>query len=233
MKIHNFFNNLLLCDNILSLQERYRTATPLPHLIIDNFLPDDIFKELCNDITNYPTDKWIIKQLSNSTGIRKEARDFSNSQILHSVMMNLLAQNFVKWLGTITDSPDIIPDPHYLGAGLTSTPSGSSLGLHVDFNWNNTLRLNRKFNLILYANSTWEDSWNGELEFWNKENTQCIYTIKPTPNRLIFWEYEQDLIHGFTKPLACPPEIDRQNLMTIYYTSNATPNSQPHKSQFY
>lgn len=230
MEILDFFKNL---PNAEHLAERYRSASPIPHLIVDNFLPENIFKDLCTDIKDYPADKWIFKQLGGTSGIRKEARDFSDSYTLQSVMLNLTGHNFVSWMSDVTGSTDIIPDPHHLGAGLTSAPTESTLGLHIDFNWNNTLKLNRKFNLIFYANEAWEDSWNGDLEFWNKAGTECLYTIKPTPNRLVFWEYEQDLIHGFTKPLACPLSVERQNLMTIYYSSNATPTTDPHKSQFY
>jgi Rps23 Pro-64 3,4-dihydroxylase Tpa1-like proline 4-hydroxylase len=232
MQLYEFFNNIEQRYNVETLKNSFNEALPIPHVIIDNFFPDDIFKDLCNDIKNYPQEKWIVKNLGTSS-IRKEARDFTESPILNQILTNLTAHSFVTWMGKITNNSSIIPDPHHLGAGLTSTPSGTNLGLHVDFNWNDTLKLNRKFNLILYANESWDDNWNGHLEFWNKESTECLYTVRPSPNRLIFWEYEQDLIHGFTKPINCPPEVERQNLMTIYYTSNSTPISPPHKSKFY
>ncbi len=232
MQLYEFFNNIEQQYSVETLKTSFNNSSPMPHVIIDNFLPDNIFKDLCNDIKNYPQEKWIVKSLGTSS-IRKEARDFTKSPILNQILINLTAHNFVTWMGKITNNSGIIPDLHHLGAGLTSTPSGTNLGLHVDFNWNDTLKLNRKFNLILYANKSWEDDWNGYLEFWNKESTECLYTVRPSPNRLIFWEYEQDLIHGFTKKINCPPEVERQNLMTIYYTSNSTPTSPPHKSQFY
>ncbi len=228
----DFFNKLEHTYNVDELKNQYINATPLPHFIIDDFLPKDIFDKLCADIKNFPQDKWIVKNLKNS-GIRKEARDFTSSPILQELMIHLTSHSFVKWLNKVTDCEQIIPDIHHLGAGLSAAPSGSFLGLHTDFNWNDTLKLNRKFNLLFYANETWEDHWNGELEFWNKDKTQCLYSVKPTPNRLLFWEYEQEFVHGFSKPLACPADVERQNLMTVYYTSNATPTSQPHKSEFY
>lgn len=232
MQVYEFFNNIEQRYNAETLKNSFSSALPIPHVIIDNFLPENVFKDLCKDIKNYPQEKWIVKSLGTSS-IRKEARDFTESPILNQVLTNLTAHSFVTWMSKITGNPGIIPDPHHLGAGLTSTPSGTNLGLHIDFNWNDTLKLNRKFNLILYANESWEDSWNGYLEFWNKDSTECLYTVRPTPNRLIFWEYEQDLVHGFTKTINCPPEVERQNLMTIYYTSNSTPTSPPHKSEFY
>jgi Rps23 Pro-64 3,4-dihydroxylase Tpa1-like proline 4-hydroxylase len=228
----NFFNNLEKNFNIDDLISQYKNSNPLSHIIVDNFLPTDMYKKLCDDISNYPQDKWSIKNLPNS-GIRKEARDFIDSPVIQQIMIHLTSHMFVEWMSKITGCDDIIPDIHHLGAGMTSAPAGTSLGLHIDFNWNNTLKLNRKFNLILYCNETWQEEWNGNLEFWNNEKTQCLYTLTPRPNRLIFWEYEQSLVHGHPKVLKCPNGVERQNLMTIYYSSNATPTSQPHKSDFY
>lgn len=228
----DFFNNLEHAYNVDELKNQYINSKPLPHFIIDDFLPKDIFDLICTEIKNFPQDKWIVKNLKNS-GIRKETRDFTSSPALQETMIHLTSHSFVSWLNKITDCDQIIPDIHHLGAGLSAAPSGSFLGLHTDFNWNDTLKLNRKFNLIFYVNEKWEDSWNGELEFWDREKTECLHAIKPVPNRLLFWEYEQELIHGFSKPLNCPSGIERQNLMTVYYISNASPTSQPHKSEFY
>ena len=228
----DFFNRLEDTYNVDDIKNQYISAKPLSHFVIDDFLPKDVFDKLCTDIKNFPQDKWIVKNLKNS-GVRKESRDFTSSPILQEFTIHLTSHIFVKWLNKITDCEQIIPDIHHLGAGLSSAPTGSFLGLHTDFNWNDTLKLNRKFNLLFYANETWEDHWNGELEFWNKDKTQCLYSVKPTPNRLLFWEYEQEFVHGFSKPLTCPEDVERQNLMTVYYTSNATPTSQPHKSEFY
>jgi hypothetical protein len=230
--INEFFNNLTSQFNTDNLKNQYIASSPIPYIIIDNFLPLDVYSTLLTEIKNFPQDKWIVKNLPQS-GTRRESRDFTGSPVIQEIMTQLTAHSFVSWMGEITGCNDIIPDIHHLGAGLTSAPAGASLGLHVDFNWNNTLKLNRKFNLILYSNELWENEWDGNLEFWNKQRTECLHSISPLPNRLVFWEYEQDLIHGHPNPLKCPPDVERQNLMTIYYTSNATPASQPHRSDFY
>jgi len=228
----DFFNKLDDIYNVDELKHQYISSSPISHFIIDDFLPGDIFYKLCVDIKNFPEDKWIVKNLKNS-GIRKESRDFTRSPVLQELMIHLTSHSFVTWLNKITGCDQIIPDLHHLGAGLSAAPAGAFLGLHTDFNWNDTLKLNRKFNLLFYVNETWEDSWNGELEFWDKDKTQCLYSVKPTPNRLLLWGYEQEFVHGFSKPLFCPADVERQNLMTVYYTSNATPTSNPHKSEFY
>jgi len=231
MLANQFFNQIENIHDTDVLSEQYNNSVLIPHIIVDNFLPDDIFDKLCKEIDSFPEDKLISKSLQYS-GTRKESRDFSESPLMQEIMTKLTACEFVKWMSKITNCNQIIPDIHHLGAGLSTAPSDAFLGLHVDFNWNDTLKLNRKFNLILYANKIWEDDWNGELEFWKKDRTECLYSIKPLPNRLIFWEYEQQFLHGFSKPLKCPQGVERRNLMTVYYTSNSTPTNPPHKSLF-
>jgi Rps23 Pro-64 3,4-dihydroxylase Tpa1-like proline 4-hydroxylase len=229
--IQQYFNDLEKHFDVESLSHIYEEGKPVKHLIVDNFLPGDIYNDLCYEIETYPEEKWITKQLDYS-GARKESRDFTGSPTVHSFMNMLTEHHFVSWLGKITNCESVIPDPHHLGAGVSVAPSGAYLGLHVDFNWNNTLRLNRKFNLILYANREWKPEWNGQLEFWTKDKEELMLSIEPKPNRLVFWEYEEEYLHGFSKPLACPENVQRQNLMTVYYTSNASPSSDPHKSLF-
>lgn len=229
--IQQYFNDIEQCLNVDTFSELYNDSSPVKHVIVDNFLPHSVFLDICNDISNFPDDKWISKQLPES-GVRKESRDFTGTPLIQEFMTLLTEQHFVSWLSKVTNCEGVIPDPYHLGAGISSAPSGAYLGLHVDFNWNNTLKLNRKFNLILYANETWDTDWNGQLEFWTKDKSKKVLSIDPKPNRLVFWEYEQEFLHGFSKPLNCPKDIERQNLMTVYYTSNATPTSDPHKSLF-
>lgn len=233
MTINSFFNNLEKNYPVESLLTQYNNSSPIKHVIIDNFFPNDLYTQICSNIKNYPINKWIYKNLGNTSGPRKETRDFTGSTLLQDVMLQLAGHNFVSWMTKITGIEGIIPDPHYLGAGITSTPRNSQLGLHIDFNWNNTLKLNRIFNLIIYSNLEWKSEWNGQLEFWNNNKTEKLLVIEPLPNRLIFWEYEQELYHGFTEPILCPMDIERQNLMAIYYSSNSTPTNPPSRSIFY
>lgn len=229
--IKKYFNTLEERFNTEDFSHAYEEGTPVKHLIVDDFLSNDIFNKICNEIENFPNDKWITKQLENS-GVRKESRDFTATPAIQEFMTMLTEHHFVSWLGNITSCKGVIPDPHHLGAGLSAAPSGAFLGLHVDFNWNDTLKLNRKFNLIFYANREWLPDWNGQLEFWTKDKDNLLLSIEPKPNRLVFWEYEEEFLHGFSKPLNCPEYVQRQNLMTVYYTSNAEPANNPHKSLF-
>jgi Rps23 Pro-64 3,4-dihydroxylase Tpa1-like proline 4-hydroxylase len=139
---------------------------------------------------------------------------------------------FLKWIEKLTGIEKLVGDPHYRGGGITRVSSGNSLGLHNDFNWNEQLRLTRRVNIILYMNSEWDDNWGGELEFWDFDKTECLVKIAPKPNRLAIWNYDERLIHGHPNPLTCPENVTRQNFIQFYYSSNATHETPPHRSQF-
>ena len=75
----------------------------------------------------------------------------------------------------------------------------------------------RQVNLILYLNKEWNDSWGGDLEFWDNEKTKCMHTLVPKPNRLAFWIYDADLVHGFPNELQTPKGVSRDNLIFFYF----------------
>ncbi len=231
-EVYNFFQSLPDRFSADKYSKIYQAGIPVPYLVIDDFLPLNIYSSVVEEMKQYPLDHWKVKQLP-SSGVRKESKDLSSTPLLRTVVNSFTSNLFVSWLKSVTGNQQIIPDVELLGAGLSSAPSGSYLGLHVDFNWNDTLRLNRKFNLLLYLNESWETQWGGELEMWNLEQTQCLHKIDPLPNRLIFWEHDEKFLHGFSSPIKSPSDVERQNLMIVYYNSNGTPTSDPHKSLFY
>ena len=118
----DFFNNLERNFQVDKLNFEYLSSDPVQHVIIDNFLPTEVFNQLCIEIKTFPQDKWLVKNLPNS-GVRKESRDFTNSPVMQEMMIHLTSQMFVKWMSNITKCENIIPDIHHLGGGLSSAPS--------------------------------------------------------------------------------------------------------------
>lgn len=228
--IYKFFNELDVNFNIEELRLQYFQGTPVHYLIIDNFLPEEIFHSVTFEIDFLQPDQWTV--FSNEKSYRKECRNLSEAARLQSMAYSFQGSLFLNWIEKITDHEKLIADPHMRGGGICRVSSGHSLGLHNDFNWNEQIRLTRRLNLILYMNTEWDESWGGDLEFWNFERTECVAKISPTPNRLVIWDYDERLIHGHPTPLTCPEDIHRQNFIQFYYSSNATHETPPHRSQF-
>lgn len=227
---YKFFNELDSRYPTELLREQHFRGNPVPYTIIDNFLPEEIFRSVSFEIDFIQPEHWTV--FSNEGSYRKECRNFFEAARLQSMAYSFQGSSFLKWIEKITGVEKLVADPHMRGGGICRAPSGSSLGLHNDFNWNEQIRLTRRVNLILYMNSEWEESWGGDLEFWDFERTECLTKITPRPNRLAIWNYDEQLIHGYPAPLTCPEDVFRQNFIQFYYSSNATHETPPHRSQF-
>ena len=229
-QIYKFFNEINQHHDPLALAEAHGARAPVHYTLIDNFLPEEMFKTLSFEVDFLQESDWTV--FSNGTSYRKECRNFTTTPRIQSMAYSFQGSTFLKWIEQLTGIDKLVADPHYRGGGITRVSRGNRLGLHNDFNWNEQIRLTRRTNLILYMNPEWDASWGGELEFWDFDRTECLVKIEPKPNRLAIWNYDERLVHGHPHPLMCPEDVDRQNFIQFYYSSNATHETDPHRSQF-
>ena len=229
-QIYKFFNEINQHYDPAALAVSHSVGLPVPYTIIDDFLPDELFKTLSFEVDFLQESDWTV--FTNGTSLRKECRNFTSTPRIQSMVYSFQGSTFLKWIEQVTGIDKLVADPHYRGGGITRVSRGNILGLHNDFNWNEQIRLTRRANIILYMNAEWDASWGGDLEFWDFDRTKCLVKIEPRPNRLAIWNYDERLIHGHPHPLACPEHIARQNFIQFYYGSNATHETPPHKSQF-
>ena len=229
-QIYKFFNEISQKHDPDKLTENHNSRQPVPYTIIDNFLPETLFKTLSFEIDSLQETDWTV--FSNGSSYRKECRNFTSTPRIQSMAYSFQGSAFLSWIEQLTGIDKLIADPHYRGGGITRVSRGNRLGLHNDFNWNDQIRLTRRANIILYMNTVWDPSWGGDLEFWDFDKTECLVKIEPKPNRLAIWNYDERLIHGHPHPLVCPEDVLRQNFIQFYYSSNATHETPPHRSQF-
>lgn len=209
----------------------YQNAAPVPMLVLDDFLPEPIWQAAMTECANLPPYVWT--QFTRNGSYMHECKTWNSTPMLQTLVNCFNSSAFVTWLEGITLTHHIIPDPHLVGAGLSKCSSGHRLNLHTDFNWNDELQLNRAFSMIWYLHPRWEDSWGGDLEFWDFDRTKCVTRIAPKPNRLLLWAYDDRLIHGYPLPLTCPDDQHRSNLRMFYYQSSGKPINPPHRSLYW
>lgn len=209
----------------------YSHGAPVPWLAFDDFLPEDLFRQVREEINVIPEHLWT--KFTRNGSMMKECTNLKFAPTIRELALNFNSHEFVRWLEDMTGIERIVPDPHFIGAGLMRCYPGDSLKLHTDFNWNEQLHLNRCLSMILYLSPEWDESWEGNLEFWDFDKTQCLHRVTPRPNRLLVWTYDERLVHGHPQPLACPKNITRDGLRMFYFHSNATPTSPPHRSLYW
>jgi Rps23 Pro-64 3,4-dihydroxylase Tpa1-like proline 4-hydroxylase len=123
---------------------------------------------------------------------------------------------FISFLENLTGIPNLIPDPSLLGGGIHRIDKGGKLSIHADFNIHPHTNLHRRLNLLLYLNKNYQDEFQGKLELWNKDMSQCVQKISPIFNRMLIFKITDDAFHGH--PEEWTHDQSRISLAFYYYT---------------
>lgn len=215
--------------DIQGLKEAFATAEPFPHIVIDNFLQEEALQSLLAEFPN-PDNEVFTWKSNDKNSIKLMCQDRALIKTLpniDSVITFLNSREFLDQLGEITDMPTLYGDDELAGGGLHQIKAGGYLQLHVDFNVADTLpNLYRRLNIILFLNQEWDSSWNGQLELWNKDCTECIVSVEPILNRAVIFDTQPsgDKLpwHGHPTPLTCPEGVTRKSLALYYYTEESS-----------
>lgn len=184
---------------------------PWKHIIIDqlfdNQLVDDVYKQTPSFNDKYwDNGKHFVNEFTNKKEINNIAL-FSTS--LQQIINHLISPEFVNQLEKLTGFSNLIIDKNIYGGGLTLSPKGAKLNKHIDFNYNNDIKLYRAVNLLLYFN----DTDGGEFILCDKDK-QIVKTIKPEKGKIMIFSSNNKTIHGFNEIMS----DDRLSLNLWYYS---------------
>ncbi len=202
----------------LEHREAYATASPFPHIVIDNFLPDALLEAVLKE---FPNPKQIDWQTFQTPAEKKLAsrHEQQMGDATRLLLYSLNSSTFITFLEILTGIDGVLPDPHFEGGGLHQIERGGFLKMHVDFNHHKKLRLDRRLNFLLYLNQDWKEEYGGHLELWDTNMTQCQKKILPLFNRCVVFSTTDFSYHGHPEPLTCPEDRTRKSLALYYYTN--------------
>lgn len=187
--------------------EAYQNAAPFPHIMFDDFFPEDRVRKVLAEISAAKIDPeapgygWLGKRrASDIEQFPPETR---------RLVEEMNAPPFLQWLERLTGVDDLRPDPYLEGAGIHQIPPGGYLKIHTDFNWHKRLSMHRRLNAILYLNDEWDDAWGGHLELWDEkklksESGKPHARFAPKFNRLVVFSTTDFSYHGHPDKLDCP-----------------------------
>jgi Rps23 Pro-64 3,4-dihydroxylase Tpa1-like proline 4-hydroxylase len=132
----------------------------------------------------------------------------------------IASPEFLADLEHITGIRSILADEQLVGGGMHLTGSGGRLDVHVDFNLIEERQLHRRLNILLYLNPTWDDSWGGQIELWDKDVKRCHRSSVPILNRCLIFETSDISYHGVARVIG-PPDVVRRSFAAYYYTREA------------
>jgi Rps23 Pro-64 3,4-dihydroxylase Tpa1-like proline 4-hydroxylase len=200
-----------------ALSERYRNASPFPHIVIDDFLEGELLRLVLADFPS-SENKSFFDRDQERLKFQYRPQEVP-SGLVRSVFAELNSAAFVGFLEELTGIEGLIPDPHFAGGGLHETKRGGHLGIHADFNVHRQLKLERKLNLLVYLNEDWADDYGGELELWDQRMQHCVVRVKPIFGRAVIFNTALDSFHGHPEALNCPADRSRRSIATYYYTA--------------
>jgi len=212
-------------------QEQFRTAEPFPHVVIDNFLPDEVIADLIASFPGPEDAEWYT--FNDPRQIKLALNDEAQMpRPIRHVLQQMNGQVAVEFLERLTGIEGLVPDPHLHGGGLHQIRPGGVLKVHADFDMHPQLHLHRRLNAILYLNHEWDEAYGGALQLWNLDMTEAVRVVYPVANRLVVFATTDTSWHGHPDPLSCPPDRTRRSMAWYYYTAPTSERGDGHGTLF-
>ena len=210
------------------LNKLYKNNEPYPHIVMNNFLNEDILNKVFNEFPNLSKQKKTQIQYFKNQNEDKYSSKGVN--LLSPAAFNLIAflnsEYFLNYLQKLTGIKEIlISDPYLSGGGYHEIKTNGVLKIHADFNMHPNLNLHRRLNLLIYLNKNWNESWGGDFQMFDKNMNGPIKRIYPHFNTCVIFSTTSETFHGHPDPLNCPKNKSRKSI-ALYYFSSERPDDE-------
>lgn len=196
---------------------RFLTATPFPHLVLDDFLPESFIRRI---VDAFP-DKTLCS-VSHTRAHQRLKRGYRPHDLGENPCREYLqlfnTPAVLQFVEAVTGVGNLIADPDFVGGGLHEIERGGRLAVHADFTLHQRLQLQRRVNLLIYLNEDWRSEYGGNLELWDATMENCVQSIQPIFNRCVIFLTDKRSFHGHPGPLTCPDWMTRRSIAIYYYT---------------
>lgn len=201
------------------LASDFQAAKPFHHVVLDNFLRDEIAREVAAEFPAYNGPVW--NEYNNAIEVKKANNHWDKFPPATYRLLNFLnSPEFTAEIGGLLGET-LYSDPGLHGGGWHSHGPGGKLNMHLDYSIHPKSGLERRLNLILYLQPEWKTSWGGALGFWENDpvnhrpgalakEIDCLF------NRAVIFDTSQNSWHGLPDPVGCPLETPR-NSIAVYY----------------
>jgi len=213
-----YFDPTQLKKLAASRRVEYMNASPFPHTVIDDFLPESVVEQIEAEFPIAEAIRWdLYTDRGNTLKLAAEHEELMGDQT-RQLVAQFNSGTFVSFLEELTGIGGLVADAFLLGGGLHLIERGGFLKVHADFNRHPRTDLERRINVLLYLNEDWKEEYGGHLELWNTDMSACQQRVLPIANRCVILNTTDDAYHGHPEPLACPPDRARRSLAMYYYS---------------
>ncbi|MGC4005834.1 MAG: 2OG-Fe(II) oxygenase [Pirellulales bacterium] len=205
-----------------ALRDKVCASKPVPNFCIDGFLEPEFAREVAE---TFPSYEYAMRNgKTHETKFEHGKYQLTDVSVFPAPIAKLnevlASQPFLDALSTTMDIPRLLADPTLEGGGLHQTGPRGKLGVHVDFNYHEQLRLHRRLNILIYLNPAWRAEWGGNIELWDAEVNTCHHAFAPVFNRCVVFETNEVSFHGVSA-IECPDDQVRRSFAAYYYTQEA------------
>lgn len=209
---------LTQAETIEKLASEFKNALPYKHIVIDNFLRQDIADTLYQKFPDY---ELFNKKYDGMNERKAEGSNFEDFPKEFTLLrQEVSSPEFCQWVSQITGVDNVFVTQDALGSGLHQGKNGSFLDIHIDFSMHHLANVYRRLNLLIFFNKDWKDEWAGHTELWNADMTKCEKKVRPDFNRALIFVTTGKSYHGYGK-INPPEEVTRKSFYTYFYTNEA------------
>ncbi|MEO1253120.1 MAG: 2OG-Fe(II) oxygenase [Pseudomonadota bacterium] len=215
---YGFFDAERMAEKGRELSARYASASPFPHIVIDDFCTPDILEQC---LALFPAEP-DPDSISFDRAQERLKTSFNPDHLpapVRSFFYSLNSRPFLRFLENMTGIDGLIADPHFLGGGFHQTKQGGHLSVHADFNLHAGLKVERRLNLLIYLNHDWKQEYGGALELWDVDMKNCVHRLTPDFNRCVVFSTNANSFHGHPAPINHPEGKPRRSIAIYYYTA--------------
>jgi hypothetical protein len=188
------------------------TDYPFPHIILDDFWPDEWLQKVLDEVPDNNVSLWRRFTARTEAG-KGEMSDPSlwgpTTKVLYERLSDLAPQ-----FAEAFDMPKLYLRP--VGGGYHSTGPGGRLAVHTDFNQLDDMY--RRLNVLVFLNRGWRREYGGTLELHGADGK--VTEVLPTFNRTIVFATSDTSWHGHPTPVA---DGHVRRSFAAYYFSKQAP----------
>jgi len=212
---------------LAGLRMQLASAKPFPHLVVSDWFNPTLLELVHEEFDLYPDADLKPVHTKREQTYRSQGIRFGPAATLYFSIVN--AGWFVEMLSTVTGIAALLPDPHLHGGGLHESREGGRFQIHRDFDRHPLTGLCNEMVLLTYLNKQWDPAWQGALELWDVDSSQCVKTIQPEFGRTLLLPNTLTSFHGHLASLTPPAGRTRRSLGAYYYSNRLPLSEQGHR----
>ena len=200
-----------------SLHQDYQSSGSINHLIIDDLLPVEIAKQLCE---KFPPESQLHK-----LNARQEKKfvgvNFRGDQkIVEECIYAFQEEEILGLFSRICSINDLVGDPELYAGGISSMSETCFLNPHIDNSHDRLKTKFRRLNLLYYVSEEFSSSYGGQLVLYPNGIKQKPIEIDSCFNRLVVMRTDNKSLHA-VNPVTSTK--NRRRCISNYYFSTSSP----------